>query len=93
MKKNIIIFYDIPNDRRRTKLAKKLQDYLDRIQFSVFAGKITLEQQEEIAEIIAKVINDEEDSVIMLEVCAKCMGKLKEQGTAKMYTEEGPIII
>ncbi|MEN9206112.1 MAG: CRISPR-associated endonuclease Cas2 [Thermostichales cyanobacterium DRC_bins_46] len=31
-----LICYDIPNDKRRTKLAKRLEAYCQRVQFSVF---------------------------------------------------------
>lgn len=93
MKKNIIISYDIPNDRRRTKLAKKLVDYIDRIQYSVFAGELSESQLQEITAIVAKIIDNEQDSVIIIEVCANCLKKLKEMGTAKTYVEDGPVII
>src|SRR5262245_31991344 len=31
-----LIAYDIPNDQRRTKVAKTLEDFGDRVQYSVF---------------------------------------------------------
>lgn len=42
-----LIAYDIPDDRRRTRVAKKLLEYGDRIQYSVFvidAGRAKTER-------------------------------------------------
>jgi len=39
----ILVSYDIPNDRRRVKIAKTLEDFGDRVQYSVF--ECDLEQE------------------------------------------------
>lgn len=34
--RRVLVAYDVPSDRRRTRVAKKLLQYGDRIQYSVF---------------------------------------------------------
>jgi CRISPR-associated protein Cas2 len=38
---NYIISYDIPDTKRRTKIAKTLLDFGDRVQYSVFEAELT----------------------------------------------------
>jgi CRISPR-associated protein Cas2 len=46
---NVLLVYDITDDRVRTKVADTCLDYgLDRIQFSAFAGRLTRNLQEEL---------------------------------------------
>lgn len=46
---HFFLLYDIPNDRVRTKVADFCLDYgLDRIQYSVFLGKLSRSRQNEL---------------------------------------------
>lgn len=46
---HLVIFYDIPSDKIRRKVASACQDYgLDRTQFSAFVGDLTRGQQREL---------------------------------------------
>jgi len=58
-----LVSYDIPNDRRRTKVASLLQDYGQRVQFSVFEVWLTQATQRELLGRLEKLIDAEEDSV------------------------------
>jgi CRISPR-associated endonuclease Cas2 len=40
----ILVSYDIPDDRRRTKLAHTLKDFGQRVQYSVFECLLTADQ-------------------------------------------------
>lgn len=45
----LILMYDIVEDRTRTKVADACLDYgLDRVQYSVFAGQLSRNHQEEL---------------------------------------------
>ena len=37
----VVIAYDIPEDKRRTKVAKALEGYGERMQYSLFECRIT----------------------------------------------------
>ena len=42
----ILVSYDIPNDKRRLKVMKAVQDYGTRVQYSVFECELTAPQPE-----------------------------------------------
>lgn len=80
----IVITYDIPDDRRRTRLAKALEDFGDRVQYSVFEA--LLQPPEEIEELrvrITREINPDEDSVRIYSLCRNCEGRLFCMGLAR----------
>lgn len=56
--------YDIKNDKIRNKVAKLCkQAGLYRVQYSVFLGKLTVNEKEALVLEIESYINEEEDSV------------------------------
>ena len=58
------VFYDIPDDRLRYKVANKLKDYgLERLQKSVFFGKLSWNRAEELKMVLDDLIGDEEADV------------------------------
>jgi len=44
----VVVVYDIPDDKRRTKLSKFLEGYGRRTQFSVFECFLSLEEMREL---------------------------------------------
>ena len=58
-----IVSYDIPDDKRRTKVAKILQGYGQRAQYSVFECEIDAEQCAQLEGRLTRVIEKQEDDV------------------------------
>lgn len=63
-----LIAYDIPNDKRRTRLAKKLLSYGDRVQYSVFVADCRQARLVRLRQTIAATIADDEDSVLICDL-------------------------
>lgn len=59
----VLVVYDIPDDRRRTKLAKFLEGYGERVQWSVFECFLSLEEMRTLYQLVQKRVNPEEDNV------------------------------
>lgn len=58
------VFYDVPDDRLRYRIADMLMNYgLERLQKSVFVGKLTYNKAEELAMILDDLIGREEADV------------------------------
>ncbi len=83
-----VICYDIPDDKRRTKVAKCLDGYGDRIQFSVFEALLTHTLIEKLIGKLTDMIDEKEDSVRIYALCANCAGKVHKLGV----TDPGPEI-
>ena len=59
----VIIVYDIPDDRRRTKLSNFLEGYGRRVQWSVFESFISLSEMRELYQKVKKLVLPAEDNV------------------------------
>lgn len=71
-----IVAYDIPVDRRRTRIHKVLCGYGDWTQYSLFECWLTRGQLLELRLKLAKHIDTAEDSVRFYPLCGGCRGKV-----------------
>jgi CRISPR-associated protein Cas2 len=78
-----VIAYDIPGDRRRTKVHNALCGYGKWTQYSLFECWLTRKQLLELQAKLGKHINDQEDSVRFYPLCAGCQGKVMTIGSER----------
>lgn len=88
-----IVSYDIPDDKRRTKLSKTLLDFGDRVQFSVFECILNVDELEKLNSKIEKIIVDEEDRVRVYPLCADCKNSIKIFGSGNVSEIEDVYIV
>lgn len=75
---NLILVYDIPDDRKRTKIADTCLDYgLDRIQYSAFTGWLLPAQQEELFLKLKKILGKKPGNIQLFPICADDWRKRK----------------
>ncbi len=67
-----LISYDIEEDKKRNKIAKLLEDYGKRVQYSVFECLIDLEQLKYIKKKAEEIIDKEKDSLRIYRLCENC---------------------
>lgn len=67
-KQRVIVFYDVTENKRRTKLNKVLESYGIRIQRSGFECILTIYQYQELLEKIEKTINKDEDIIKIIKL-------------------------
>lgn len=75
-----VICYDIPDDKRRTHLAKCLDSYGDRIQFSVFEAVLDDKLFDKLIDGIQNCIDDQEDFVTVYALCGACNKRIQRLG-------------
>lgn len=69
---NCLLVYDIPDDRKRVKIANACLDYgLDRIQYSAFTGDLRSTHQEELMLRIRKILGKKAGNVQLFPLCAE----------------------
>ncbi|HAX78367.1 MAG TPA: CRISPR-associated endonuclease Cas2 [Cyanobacteria bacterium UBA11372] len=76
----VVISYDIPEDKRRTKIHKALKSYGQWMQYSVFECELTPTQYAKLRSRLAKLIKPKEDSIRFYFLCACCQGKVERIG-------------
>lgn len=75
---NTLVVYDIPDDRKRTKIADACLDYgLDRIQFSAFLGALLPTHQQELMLKVKKILGRKPGNIQLFPVCAQDWAKRK----------------
>ena len=82
-----IISYDIPDDRRRNKLAKVLKGYGTRVQFSVFEAHLNNTQFEELKHAVNGVIDPSQDSVRYYTLCSDCTDRIEESADGEVTSD------
>jgi CRISPR-associated protein Cas2 len=89
-----LVAYDITDDQRRTKIAKILEDFGDRVQYSVFEMELdSSDQLDEMQTRLAKVIDTRTDSVRIYLLCQGCRTKITILGQGKVYQDEDVYIV
>ena len=77
---NVVITYDISEDKRRTKIHKVLKSYGQWMQFSVFECDLTETQYARLRSRLSKLIKPEQDSIRFYFLCACCNDKVERIG-------------
>lgn len=75
-----LVCYDVADDERRTRLAKVLLDYGQRVQGSVFWVEAEDELADRIRERSRRVIREDEDSLWIVPLCGACANKVETFG-------------
>ena len=78
----IIVSYDIPETRRRTKIHKALKAYGEWTQFSIFECNLSKKDYAKLRARLDPLIDLEEDNVRFYSVCENCKSKIERIGGA-----------
>lgn len=88
-----IVSYDIPNDKRRGKVAKILEGYGRRAQYSVFECEISDEQREKLEQALKREIDAEEDDIRFYPMNRADLKRVRLLGRAELYRARGWYLI
>lgn len=69
------VSYDVANPKRLAKVAKTLENFGIRIQFSFFECEMEKEQLEDLKNSLLKILDLEEDSLLIYPLCQDCAAK------------------
>lgn len=88
-----IVSYDIPDDRKRARVAKTLLDFGSRVQDSVF--ECIIEDDKLLEKMISRLSRmvSEEDSMRIYALCSKCEKVIKVLGGGKITKDENVFIL
>jgi CRISPR-associated protein Cas2 len=80
-----VIAYDIPDDRRRTKVHRVLCGYGTWTQYSLFECWLTRRQILELRAKLTRHLDDRSDSVRFYPLCGNCRAKVLTIGSARPH--------
>lgn len=79
-----LVMYDIEDDRIRYRVSEACMDFgLERIQFSVFRGKLNRNKREELLDRLANELGDERGKILIQPVCEEDWGSALELATCR----------
>ena len=84
-----VIAYDIPDDKRRLKIARALEGHGERVQYSVFECQLTGKQFKALWKELRELMQFSEDSLRAYRLCPVCAVWIKTAGRA-VRVEEVP---
>ncbi len=88
-----LVSYDVPGDRRRTKIASLLEDYGHRVQFSVFEVWLDKHTLADLLKRLDALLQPEEDSVRLYRLCGNCQTTVVIRGLGSAPQPPGPLIV
>jgi len=77
---HMVVSYDTPDDKRRTRIHKILKSYGQWMQYSLFECSLSEVQYAKLRSRLDKTINPEQDSVRFYFLCACCQDKIERIG-------------
>lgn len=88
-----VIAYDIPDDKRRGKIAALLEGYGARVQKSVFEADLDERGYVDLRKRLKRWIVEKEDSVRFYRLCSDCRGQVETIGPLGVMVEPEVLIV
>lgn len=79
---NVVISYDISEDKRRTKIHNILKSYGQWVQYSIFECQLNDTQYAKLRSRLHKLIKTDTDNIRFYSLCSCCFGKVERIGGA-----------
>ncbi len=76
----VVVSYDVPDDRRRTRICNTLKDYGHHVQYSVFECDLKKKDFQRMRQRLMKLINKDEDNVRFYFLCRECLPRVQVIG-------------
>lgn len=88
-----VISYDIPNDRRRRRVAAILEGYGRRAQFSVFECDLEADKLTQLERRLKREIHRSEDDVRLYPLNGADVKRIRLLGTARRYEKPPALFV
>lgn len=89
----VVVVYDIPSNRKRTKLRKKLKAFGEPVQLSVFECNLSSKEKKAMMGAIKGIISEKEDRVRIYEMCRGCRIKTLILGEGQVSSDPLAIVV
>ncbi|WP_306590433.1 CRISPR-associated endonuclease Cas2 [Geothrix sp. 21YS21S-4] len=85
-----LVAYDVADDKKRAKVAKCLEGFGERIQYSVFrtflSGRALARLRWELSRIMAPL-----DGLLIIHLCPSCQARIQDRKGKRDWKEEAPL--
>ena len=88
-----VISYDVPDDRRRLKIAKALEQVGTRVQYSVFEAYLEDKDLTQLRQRLKRVLDPKTDGLRMYRLCGECRRTVETIGRGGVLPEPALVIV
>ncbi|MEZ4673337.1 MAG: CRISPR-associated endonuclease Cas2 [Caldilineaceae bacterium] len=88
-----MVSYDIPDDKRRTKVMKIIEGYGRRAQYSVFECEVRPADLRQLQERLRDVIDEQLDDVRFYALCSACLAKVLVLGKGELNRQWTHVVV
>ena len=87
------IAYDISDNRKRAQVAKTLEGFGYRVQYSVFEAILTPTEYQQMKGAVSSVIDPTEDAVRYYTLCRSCCRRIEVTQNSKITSRPETVIV
>lgn len=84
-----VVSYDVRDSKRLRKVAKHLEGYGERLQYSVFRCRLTERDLERMRWELVRIM-ETEDNLLVIGLCARCGAKVAARHGADDWADQPP---
>lgn len=88
-----LVAYDICDPKRLRRVARICEDFGLRRQYSVFLCRIARREQVRLRTRLYEVIDQREDQVLFIPLCAKCVGQIEALGRPTEAVDARDVVV
>lgn len=88
----VVVAYDISDDKRRNKVAKCLQGYGERVNFSVFECILKQGPFARMKKELKELVKHKEDNIRIYLLCKDCIKKTEVIGSGTQGFKNSPLV-
>ncbi len=88
-----VVTYDIPDDRRRLRVARWLERFGTRVQYSVFEMYLSLEEWQQVRARLERWLVPGEDQVRVYRLCAACRQRIEVLGRGQPSPPPATVVV
>ncbi len=89
----VVVAYDVADNKRLARVAKIMEDYGTRVQYSIFEIYADASILREITKRVSMILNEKEDSVRIYALCANCEKKFEVLGNPVYTAPQNDVVI
>lgn len=82
-----LVTYDVREPRRLRRVARHIEGYGTRIQYSVFRCKLRPRELERMQWELTRIL-DSEDELLIIGLCSDCASKVRSRGRKDDWTDQ-----
>lgn len=85
-----LVSYDVRDDKRRAKVAKCMEGYGERLQYSVFRTFLSTRALARLRWELSRIL-DQEDGLLVIRLCPHCQARVQDQHGVRDWRSEAPL--